>query len=167
MCRCLSGAPNWRPGPQPRHLPDWESNWRTLGSPTRAESTEPHQPGHIFNIFKYFIYLFLERGGVGEKRRRETLVWERNINWLPLIHPPIRDWAHNLGMWSDWESNWWPFALQHAAQPTEPHQSEWYLIIFKVHVFQTLQRLSVSFEITFLLQFSCVENTILKCYKII
>ena len=39
-------APNWGPGPQPRHVPWlWESNLRPLGSQTSTQSTEPHQPG--------------------------------------------------------------------------------------------------------------------------
>ena len=34
-----------------------------------------------------FIY-FLDRGGVGRKRGRETSMCERNINWLPLAFSP-------------------------------------------------------------------------------
>ena len=35
-------------------------------------------------FFKYFIYLFSERGKVRKKKR------ERNINvWVPLVHPQL------------------------------------------------------------------------------
>ena len=32
-------------GPPPRHVPDWESNWRPFGLQADSQSTEPHQPG--------------------------------------------------------------------------------------------------------------------------
>ena len=32
----------------PGMCPDWESNWQSLGSQACTQSTEPHQPGHIF-----------------------------------------------------------------------------------------------------------------------
>ena len=51
----------------------------------------------VIFIFKYVIYLFLERGEGREK--------ERNINvWLPLASP-TGDLACNPGMCPDWESN--------------------------------------------------------------
>ena len=40
----------------PGMCPDWESNWRPFGSQAGAQSTEPHQPGLIFN-FNLLIYL--------------------------------------------------------------------------------------------------------------
>ena len=39
--------------------------------------------------FKYFIYLFLERGREGE-RGREIWMRERNIDWLPLARAPTK-----------------------------------------------------------------------------
>ena len=32
MCGCLSHAPHQGPGPQPRHVPDWELNRQPFGS---------------------------------------------------------------------------------------------------------------------------------------
>ena len=38
------------------------------------------------------------------------------------LAPPPGGLARNLGMCSDWESNWWPFGSQACAQSTELHQ---------------------------------------------
>ena len=44
------------------------------------------------NIFlKDFKFIFRERGRERE-RRRETLMFKRNINWLPLTHPQLGIW---------------------------------------------------------------------------
>ena len=46
VCGCLSHAPYWGPGPQPRYVcPDWELNQQPFGSQASAQYTEPHQPG--------------------------------------------------------------------------------------------------------------------------
>ena len=75
-------------------------------------------------FFKDFIYLFLDRGEGREKER------ERNINvWLPLAHSAPGNWAHNPGMFPDWESNQQPFGLQASAHSTGPHQPGLYLIL--------------------------------------
>ena len=72
-------------------------------------------------FFKRF-YLFLERW---KEREKEG---ERNIDVLEthrlvVSHtPPTWDLALNLGLYSDWESNWWPFGLQANTQSTGPHQ---------------------------------------------
>ena len=39
------------------------------------------------------------------RERRETSMWERNTDWLPLAHIPTEDWARNLDMCPDWEPN--------------------------------------------------------------
>ena len=70
-----------------------------------------------------FIYLFLERGGRGEKEREETLMCERNIDGPPLACTLTRDLACNPGMCPDKESNQQHFTLWNNTQPTEPHQS--------------------------------------------
>ena len=70
------------------------------------------------NIF--IIYLFLEREG---EREGDKLRWERNIDWLPLVHSPNGDRTHNSGICSDQESNRWPFTLQDNVQPMEPYWS--------------------------------------------
>ena len=46
--------------------------------------------GHGLIIYFLRFYLFLERGEGG--RGRETLMWERNINWLPLACPQPGTW---------------------------------------------------------------------------
>ena len=51
----------------------------------------------VFKLFstaflkKYFICSFLEWGERREKERRETLMWERNMDQLPLVHTQTRD----------------------------------------------------------------------------
>ena len=52
MCGCLSRAPNWGPGLQPRQCPEWESNPLPSGSQSGTQSTEPHQPELIDFCFK-------------------------------------------------------------------------------------------------------------------
>ena len=59
MCGCLSHAPYWRPGLQPRHVAE-------TGNPTSnpmAQSTEPHRPGLMFKNFLVhsFKQLFVEQ----------------------------------------------------------------------------------------------------------
>ena len=43
-------------------------------------------------------------------------MWERNIDQLPPIYAPIKDQTHNIGRYSDWESNLQRFGLQHRWQ---------------------------------------------------
>ena len=78
----------------------------------------------LINILKIFQFLFFKRFYLLIFREREgKKKEERNINvWLPLMHPPTRDLAHNPGMCPHWELNRQPFSLQASAQPTEPHQ---------------------------------------------
>ena len=54
-----------------------------------------------------------EGGGEQEERERgETLMWEKNIDWLPPVCTPTLDQIHNLGMCSDRELNLQPFGTQ-------------------------------------------------------
>ena len=62
------------------------------------------------------IYLFLDRGKGGRKKKRETSMCGC------LSHTHTRDLAYNPGMCPDWELNWWPFGSQASTQSTEPHQ---------------------------------------------
>ena len=70
----------------------------------------------IFQFFKDFIYLFLERGRERERggEKHEYVVASRA--------PPTGNLACNPGMCPDWEWNWRPFGSQVRAQSTEPHQ---------------------------------------------
>ena len=43
-------------------------------------------------FLKIFYYLFLERGKGGRKTGRETLMCDRNIDWVLLIHPQQGTW---------------------------------------------------------------------------
>ena len=49
----------------------------------------PQLFGFFFHLVPFFLrfYLFLERG---KGRERETSVFKRYINWLPLAHPQLR-----------------------------------------------------------------------------
>ena len=66
-------------------------------------------------VFKDFIYLFLDRGERGRKRRKHQCV-------VPSHTPPTGDLAYSPGMYPDWELNQRPFGLQASTQSTEPHQ---------------------------------------------
>ena len=55
-----------------------------------------------------------EKGREGQSWR-ETLMWETDIDRLPLIHATSRDWTHIPGMCHDWKLNPWPFGLQNNA----------------------------------------------------
>ena len=50
------------------------------------------QTNTISFFSKNCIYLFLERGEGWRKRGRETLLCERDINWLPLACPQLGTW---------------------------------------------------------------------------
>ena len=64
----------------------------------------------IFNPHPRICLLILEREEVGE-RERETLMWERNIDWLPLVRSSNRDQTHNLCVCTDWKSKLQPFGV--------------------------------------------------------
>ena len=70
----------------------------------------------LFNFFKDFIYLILERGREGERKgdKHQCVVFS--------LMPPTGDLAHNPGMWPDWELNQRPFGSQASIQSTEAHQ---------------------------------------------
>ena len=71
---------------------------------------------NIFCLFlRFYLFIFRERGKEGE----------RDINvCLPLTRPPTGDLAHNPGMCSNWELNWWPFATQPMLNPLS-YTSQW------------------------------------------
>ena len=71
----------------------------------------------------FFFYWFQREGKWRRKGGRETSMWERNINQLPLTHTPTGDQTHNPSLCLDQESNLQPFGLWDSTQPTEPHQS--------------------------------------------
>ena len=70
----------------------------------------------LFYFFKDVIYLFLERGGEGEREgeKHQCVVASRA--------PPAGNMTRNPGLCPDWESNRRPFGLQSGTQSTEPHQ---------------------------------------------
>ena len=61
------------------------------------------------------MYLFFRKRDGKEKER------EKNINQLPLAHPPTMDLARNPGTCPDQGLNQRPFGLWDDTQPTEPH----------------------------------------------
>ena len=73
MCGCLSHAPYWGPGLQPRHVPCLGIKPATLYlAQAHTQFTEPHQPG----LFIYFRDWGSKGEREGEKQQcgRETLV---------------------------------------------------------------------------------------------
>ena len=72
-------------------------------------------------IYSEFNFFFREQKG--RRKRRETLMQERNIDLLPLVCALTGNQTCNPGMCPEHELNWRPFALQDNAQPTEPHWS--------------------------------------------
>ena len=91
------------------------------------------------SFFTFFSFCWFYRGGKGgRKRGRETMTWERNIDWLPPSHTPTGDETCNPGMCPDLELNQRPFALLEFAQPTEPYWSG--LPAFSVPALPTLIR---------------------------
>ena len=57
------------------------------------------------------IYWFYRERKAGIERGRETLIWERNIDQLPLVCDLTKDRICNLVMYPDQESNPWPLSL--------------------------------------------------------
>ena len=51
MCGCLLCTLCWGPGPQPRHVPDLQSNQPPFGLQACAQSTELRQPGQKSELF--------------------------------------------------------------------------------------------------------------------
>ena len=51
-------------------------------------------------------------------------MWEKNIDWLPSIYSPTRDWTCNPGMCGDWGSNVKPFDAWEFALTKPPGQSQ-------------------------------------------
>ena len=66
------------------------------------------------------ILVLIDFRGRGKKRKRDTSMWERNINQLPVTGPS--QGPCNLGKYPDWESNPRPLGIQDVFQPTEPLQ---------------------------------------------
>ena len=92
------------------------------------------------NIY-LFIHCYLHLGtcsliserGERKEKERETSMWARNTNQLPLAQALIRDQTCNPGTCPDWELNLWHFDLQDNA-PTnwatliKEHNSLFWLI---------------------------------------
>ena len=82
----------------------------------------PFFKNKLFEKILFIFNLFIFRDGkAGRKRGRETLMYKRNIHWLPLTHPHLGT-RPVPGMCSDRESNQQPVGLQASTQSTEPHQ---------------------------------------------
>ena len=71
----------------------------------------------FIDVFKDFIYLFLDWGREGERegKKHQCVVASCAL--------PTRDLARNPGMCPDWESNQQHFGSQASTQSTEPQQS--------------------------------------------
>ena len=72
----------------------------------------------------FYLFIFRERAREGERKgeKHQCVVASRV--------PPTGDLVDTPGMYPDWESNWWTFALQSSAQSTEPHQPRLTVLFF-------------------------------------
>ena len=77
-----------------------------------------HRKGGSSFLF-LILFIFRERGG-RRQRGRETLMWERNINWLPPALPRLGAWPTTQARTLNQELNQDP--SQADAQSAEPHQ---------------------------------------------
>ena len=67
---------------------------------------------------KKMLFTFREKGKEGERKRgREISMCERNIDWLPLIHTPTKDWPTTQECALTGNQT----TLRGDTQPTEPH----------------------------------------------
>ena len=120
MIGCLSHAPNWGPGPQPRHVP-WPRIKLVTFQFAHQHSIHWATPARaIFLCLRFYLFTFREWGREGE-REGEKLQCVKETFVASHISP-TGDLACNSGMYLDWELNWQPFGLQAGTQPIEPHQ---------------------------------------------
>ena len=71
---------------------------------------------------KEVFFIAFQRERMGERNgEKETSMWERSTDWLPLICTLTWNWTHNLGMWPDKESNLQLFGYGMTLQATAPH----------------------------------------------
>ena len=97
MCGCLSCAPYWGPGLQPRNVPGLV-----------IQSAIPWLAGHSVHwatlarvFFKDFLFIFREKGREGERNGEK--------HWLVAPRrPPTGDPSSNPNMCPDQELNQWP-----------------------------------------------------------
>ena len=104
--------PTGDPAQNPGMCPEWESNRKPFGLQTGTQSTEPRQPGckliftfkvsflqiaysWVLIFLKDFIYLFLEKGGEGEREG------EKHQCVVASCALPTGDLACNPGMCLD------------------------------------------------------------------
>ena len=83
-------------------------------------------------VTKEFLFIFypysrtylpiLETGDEREREKERNTGVKENVDRLPLVHTPVRDWTLSLGICPDQESNLRSFGLQGMLQPTEPRQ---------------------------------------------
>ena len=87
--------------------------------------------GYLWIFFyphrKTFFIVFRGRGRE-RRRKRETLMWERNIYWLPSICVCTCDWACSLGVCPEWESNPQILGYRRMLQLTKSQWPGWILI---------------------------------------
>ena len=85
-------------------------------------------PYHLSPIMLFLFLILTEdmlidfRGGGtgGRETGRETSMWERNVDWLPIVLALIGDQTCNPVICPDQESISWPFGDRTTLEPTEP-----------------------------------------------
>ena len=105
-----------------------------------------HTHTHIYTYICMYVYVYIyvcmymrEKGRKRERERElETSMWKRNINWLPSICALTRNWAHDLGICPDWESNLQLLVYGMTLQSTEPLNQGWQCYLLPYYIWQLL-----------------------------
>ena len=107
MCGCLSCAPYWGPGLQPRHVPRLGFDPKILDLQAGSQSTEPHQPGIKLTLTDSFgsseamcIWTELLFGSCCSKCELWTsitsIIWELADMQISGLHPTYPDLLNQL-----------------------------------------------------------------------
>lgn len=75
----------------------------------------------LYFVKKMFSFIFTKDMFIDFYKEKETLMWVKNIDQLPLVHSLTKDWTWNLGVCPDGNLNLQPFGacanqLSHSAR---------------------------------------------------
>ena len=93
MCGCLSRTPNQGAGPQPRHVPWLGIGLATLWFTARAQSTEPHQPEHMWNLLN-LVCIFKLRVLFDSNAKSAPEIFDLYLYFIQLLVEKVDSHAH-------------------------------------------------------------------------